>query len=141
MSGARVPFSMARDGYFFKSLASVHPRFHSPSGAIIVQAALAITLMLAAASFKELLELAIYSEWLIYMLAAATIFVFRVRDPDALRPYKCWGYPVVPALFVLASGVLLYFTFMENVRNSLIGTLVILGGLPIYFYFRSRRTV
>jgi APA family basic amino acid/polyamine antiporter len=139
MSGARVPFSMARDGYFFKALGTVHPRFHSPSVSIIVQAALAITLMLVAASFKELLELAIYSEWLIYMLAASTIFVFRNREPDAPRPYKTWGYPVVPALFVLSSGVLLYYTFMENVKNSIIGTLVILGGLPIFFYFRSRR--
>src|SRR4051812_11392179 len=140
MSGARIPFAMARDGYFFKGLAAVHPKYASPSGAIIVQAALSVTLMLAAASFKELLELAIYSEWLIYMLAASTIFVFRTREPNAPRPYKTMGYPVVPALFVLASGVLLYYTFMENVKNSAIGTAVILGGLPIYFFFRSRRT-
>src|SRR4051812_35805275 len=140
MSGARIPFAMSRDGYFFKALATVHPRFHSPSGSIVVQAVLACTLMLAAGSFKELLELAIYSEWLIYMLAASTIFVFRSRDPEAARPYKTWGYPVVPALFVLSSAVLLYYTFMENVKNSAIGTAVILGGLPIYFFFRSRRT-
>jgi len=140
MSGARIPFAMARDGYFFKALASIHPKYQSPSGAIIVQALLAITLMLVAATFKELLELAIYSEWLIYMLAAGTIFVFRAREPNANRPYRTWGYPVVPALFVLSSAILLYYTFIENVRNSLIGTLVILAGLPIFFFFKRRVT-
>jgi basic amino acid/polyamine antiporter, APA family len=139
MSGARVPFSMARDGYFFRGLATVHPKFHSPSTSIIVQAVLAISLMLAAQSFKALLELAIYSEWLIYMLAAGTIFVFRIRDPETRRPFKTWGYPVVPAVFVLSSAALLYYTFMEDVRNSFIGTLVILGGLPIFFYFKHKR--
>jgi APA family basic amino acid/polyamine antiporter len=139
MSGARVPFAVARDGYFFKALAEVHPRFHTPSVSIFVQAALSIALLLAAATFKELLELAIYSEWLFYMIAGSTIFVFRRREPDAIRPYKVWGYPVVPALFILSSAVLLYYTFMESVRNSLLGSLVILGGIPIFLYFKRKR--
>jgi APA family basic amino acid/polyamine antiporter len=138
MSGARIPYSMARDGYFFSAIATVHPRFKSPSVSIAVQAAMAIALMLAAASFKELLELAIYSEWLIYMIAASTIFVFRYREPKAERPYRTLGYPVVPALFVLASALLLYKTFMEGVRNSLIGTLIILAGIPVFYYFKNK---
>ena len=141
MSGARVPFAVARDGYFFASLAEVHPVFHTPSVSIIVQAVLAILLLLAAATFKELLELAIYSEWLFYMIAASTIFVFRRRDPDAERPYKVLGYPVVPALFIASSAVLLYYTFMESIRNSFLGSLVILAGIPIFYYFKSKRKV
>jgi APA family basic amino acid/polyamine antiporter len=104
-----------------------------------VQAALSIALLLAAASFKELLELAIFSEWLFYMIAASTIFVFRHREPNAVRPYKTWGYPVVPALFILSAAILLYYTFAENVRNSLMGSLVILAGVPIFLYFKSRK--
>jgi APA family basic amino acid/polyamine antiporter len=104
-----------------------------------VQAVLSILLLLAAASFKELLELAIYAEWLFYMIAGSTIFVFRRRDPNANRPYKVWGYPVVPALFIASSAVLLYFTFIESLRNSLLGTLVILGGIPIFLYFKAKR--
>jgi APA family basic amino acid/polyamine antiporter len=57
-----------------------------------------------------------------------------------VRPYKVWGYPVVPALFILSSAVLLFYTFMESVRNSFLGTLVILGGVPIFLYFKSKRT-
>ena len=82
MSGARVPFTMSRDGYFFSALGQVHPRFHTPSVSIFVQAVLSILLLLAAATFKELLELAIYAEWLFYMIAGSTIFVFRRRHPD-----------------------------------------------------------
>lgn len=139
MSGSRIPFAVARDGYFFEALATVHPRFKTPSTSIFVQALLAILLLLVAATFKELLELAIYSEWLFYMIAASTIFVFRYREPDVPRPYRTWGYPVVPALFIIASAILLYFTFMENVKNSLSGTVVILAGIPIYLYFRAKR--
>ncbi|MGH9669376.1 MAG: APC family permease, partial [Terriglobales bacterium] len=100
MSGARVPFAVARDGYFFSALAEAHPRFHTPSTAIVVQAGMAVLLLLFAGSFRELFSLTIFAEWLFYMIAASTVFVFRRKEPNMPRPYKTWGYPVVPALFV-----------------------------------------
>jgi basic amino acid/polyamine antiporter, APA family len=138
MSGARVPFAMSRDGYFFKAMAEVHPRFHTPSVSIIVQAILAILLLLLAGSFRQLFSLAIFAEWLFYMFSTTTIFVFRKREPNAVRPYRAWGYPVVPAVFVIASAVLLYYTFTDNLRNSAWGTAVILAGIPIYMFFARR---
>jgi APA family basic amino acid/polyamine antiporter len=138
MSGARVPFAMARDGYFFRAMAEVHPRFHTPSIAIIIQATMAIALTLFAGTFQQLFSLAIYAEWLFYMLAASTVFVFRKRERDRPRPYSTWGYPVVPLFFILASAVLLYYTFTENLRNSVVGTLIILAGVPVFYWFRSR---
>jgi APA family basic amino acid/polyamine antiporter len=140
MSGARVPFTMSRDGYFFSALGQVHPRFHTPSAALLVQASLGILLLLLGGSFRQFFSLTIFSEWLFYMLTASTIFVFRRRNPDAPRPYRVWGYPVVPLLFVLASGVLLYYTFADNVRNSALGCLVILAGIPVFYVFARRRT-
>jgi APA family basic amino acid/polyamine antiporter len=139
MSGARVPFAVARDRYFFSALAEVHTRFHTPSIAIIVQAALAIILLLLGGSFRQFFSLAIFSEWLFYMIAASTIFVFRRREPETARPYRVWGYPVVPALFILASAVLLYYTFTDNLRNSALGCLVILAGIPVFLGFARRR--
>jgi APA family basic amino acid/polyamine antiporter len=139
MSGARVPFAVARDGYFFKSLAEVHPRFHTPSVAIGVQAVLSILLLLLGGNFRQLFSLAIFSEWLFYMIAGSTIFIFHHREPNAPRPYRVWGYPFLPALFVFASAILLYYTFTDNLRNSALGSLVILAGVPLYFYFRHRR--
>jgi len=141
MSGARVPFSMSRDGYFFSALGQAHPRFHTPFVALMVQSGLSIVLLLLGGSFRQFFSLAIFSEWLFYMLTASTIFVFRRRNSDAPRPYRVWGYPVVPFLFVLASGVLLYYTFADNVRNSLLGCLVILAGVPVFYVFAQRRTV
>lgn len=139
MSGGRVPFAVARDGYFFKALAEVHPRFHTPSLAIVVQAVMAIILLLGGGAFKDFFSLAIFAEWLFYMIAASTIFIFRRREPDAARPYRTWGYPAVPALFILAAAVLLYYTFTENLKNSLIGSLVILAGVPLYLYFAKKK--
>jgi basic amino acid/polyamine antiporter, APA family len=139
MSGARIPYAMARDGYFFKSLADVHPRFHTPSVALLVQLALSIVLLLFGGNFRQLFSLTIFAEWLFYMIAASTVFVLRWKEPDAPRPYKTWGYPVVPAVFVLVAAVLLYFTFTENLRNSIWGCVLILWGIPLYAYFARER--
>jgi len=139
MSGARVPFAVARDGYFFRALAEVHPRFHTPSVAIAVQAVLSILLLLLGGNFRQLFSLAIFAEWLFYMIAGSTVFVFRVREPKAERPYRMWGYPWVPVLFVVTSAFLLYYTFTENLRNSAAGVLVILAGIPVFAYFSRRR--
>jgi basic amino acid/polyamine antiporter, APA family len=139
MSGARVPFAVARDRYFFSALAEVHPRFHTPSVALIVQALLAVVLLLLGGSFRQFFSLAIFAEWLFYMIAGSTVFIFRRRDPDAPRPYRVWGYPAVPALFLAASGVLLYYTFTDNLRNSALGCVVILAGVPVFYAFARRR--
>lgn len=141
MSGGRVPFAVARDGYFFRALAEVHPRFHTPSLALVIQAVVAIILLLVGGAFKELFSLAIFAEWLFYMVAASTIFVFRQREPDVPRPYRTWGYPVVPALFIVAAAVLLFYTFTDNLRNSAIGTVVILAGIPVFYYFARAKNL
>jgi basic amino acid/polyamine antiporter, APA family len=139
MSGARVPYAVARDGYFFRALAEVSPRFHTPSVAILVQAVLSILLLLVGANFRQLFSLAIFAEWLFYMIAASTVFVFRWRDPQAARAYRTWGYPLVPALFVAVAAALLAYTFRNDWPNSGYGVLVILAGIPVFAYFSSVR--
>jgi basic amino acid/polyamine antiporter, APA family len=139
MSGGRIPFAVARDGYFFKALAEVHPKFHTPGLALVIQACVAIVLELVGGAFRELFSLAIFAEWLFYMVAASTIFVFRRREPDVHKPYKTMGYPWVPAIFILTAAVLLYYTFTSNLENSIAGVIVILGGIPVYFWFARQR--
>jgi basic amino acid/polyamine antiporter, APA family len=141
LSGARVPFAAARDGLFFKQLAHVHPRFQTPSTALILQAVLSSLLLLAIGRFQALFSLAIFGEWLFYALTASTIFIFRRREPDAVRPYSIWGYPVLPALFILAALELLVFSFADQPRNSLVGTAIILLGVPLHLVLRRRRAV
>jgi APA family basic amino acid/polyamine antiporter len=139
MSGGRVPFAVARDGYFFKALGQVHPRFHTPALALVIQGAVAILLIVVGGAFRELFSLAIFAEWLFYMIAASTIFVFRKREPDAVRPYRTIGYPFVPAIFIGTAFVLLCYTFVSNLRDSIAGVVVILLGVPVYLWFARRR--
>jgi basic amino acid/polyamine antiporter, APA family len=139
MSGGRVPFAVARDGYFFKMLGEVHPRFHTPGLALVIQAVLASLLILVGGAFRELFSLAIFAEWLFYVVAASTIFIFRRKEADASRPYRTAGYPLVPALFIGTAAVLLYYTFKSNLRDSIGGVIVILLGIPVFLMFARRR--
>jgi APA family basic amino acid/polyamine antiporter len=105
-----------------------------------MQCALAIGLLLLGGNFRQFFSLAIFAEWMFYMIAASTLFVFRFREPNAHRPYRVWGYPLVPAVFVLASAFVLYRTFLDNLKSSSIGCLVILAGIPVFYWFSARRT-
>jgi APA family basic amino acid/polyamine antiporter len=140
MSGGRIPFAVARDGYLFKALGEVHPKFHTPGLALVVQGAVAIVLILVGGAFRELFSLTIFAEWLFYVVAASTIFVFRKREPEGMRPYRTAGYPVVPALFIVTAAILLCYTFLDNLRDSIAGVIVILLGIPVYLWFARRRT-
>jgi basic amino acid/polyamine antiporter, APA family len=134
---ARIPFAMARDGVFFKSLASVSKRTRVPVTALVVQAVWASVLALSG-SFDQLTDLAIFAFWLFYGMVTAAVFVFRWREPDVPRPYRTWGYPVVPALFVLVTMVLIVVTFYNYLLRSVVGLAIIVAGLPIYWYFANR---
>ena len=138
MSGARIPFAAARDRLFFPQFANIHPRFKSPSTSLVVQAIISSLLLLVLGQFQKLFELAIFSEWLFYMLTATTIFVFRKRAPEMPRPYRVWGYPVLPAVFVLCSAAVLVSSYAGDLQGSLIGTALILLGLPFYEWIRRR---
>jgi APA family basic amino acid/polyamine antiporter len=139
LSGARVPFAAAHDGLFFKELAHVHPKFHTPSTALILQAILSSLLLLAIGRFQALFSLAIFAEWFFYALTASTVFIFRRREPDATRPYSVWGYPILPLLFIASAIILLVFSFADQPRNSIIGTAIILLGIPLHYFFQHRQ--
>ena len=141
MSGARMAFAMARDGNFFNGLARVHARFHTPHVAILMQAVLTIGFLLLGGGFRQLFTLALFAEWLSYMTACSALFVLRGRIPSTERRYRSWGFPLAPALFIVASAALLYYTFTSNLLYSALGTLVILAGIPVYYMFAHRRKV
>ncbi len=141
MSGARMAFAVSRDGNFFLTLARIHPRFHTPHSATIFQAILSAIFLLVGGSFRQLFTLALFAEWLSYVAASTGLFVFRSRKYALETGTKVWQYPVAPALFIVASGALLYYTFSSNLRYSITGSLVILAGIPTYFAFVLRRRV
>ncbi|MBO0912380.1 MAG: amino acid permease [Acidobacteria bacterium] len=139
MSGSRMAFALARDGNFFSALAKVHPRFHTPHVAIVVQAVLSLGFLLIGGNFRQLFTLALFAEWLSYMAASAALFVFMAELPRDQRHARIWGFPLAPALFILASAALLYYTFTSNLKYSALGSLIILAGIPVYYGFALRR--
>lgn len=134
LSGARIPFAMAREGLFFHSLGRVAPHTHVPARAVIAQAAWASVLALSG-SYDTLTDSAVFAVWLFYGLTASSLFVFRRTMPDAPRPYHAFGYPLVPAAFILVTLALLANTFVATPRLALIGVAVMFAGLPFYLYW------
>ena len=138
MSGARIPFAAARDRLFFRQFAHIDPRFQSPSTSLLVQGLLATVLLLFLSRFQQHFELAIFAEWLFFMLTATTVFLYRRRHPEYPRPYRVWGYPVLPAVFVLSAAAVLVWSYAGNLRGSLLGTVLILAGVPVLWLVRRR---
>jgi basic amino acid/polyamine antiporter, APA family len=137
MSGARVPYAMARDGYFFRSVSHVHPHFHTPSAAIALLGVWS-SLVLLSGQYQQLYTMVIFSIWIWYGLTAAAVIVLRRKRPDLERPYKVPGYPLVPLVFVLVALVLIYSTLRTSPRESGIGLVLIAAGFPFYFHWKRR---
>ena len=125
-------------GCSFAQFAHIHPRFQSPSTSLLVQGLLSTVLLLFLSQFQQHFELAVFAEWLFYMLTATTVFVYRRRHPEYARPYRVWGYPVLPAIFVLSAAVVLVSSYASNWKGSLLGTGLILIGLPVLWFVRQR---
>jgi basic amino acid/polyamine antiporter, APA family len=139
-AGPRVYFAMARDGVFFKSAARVHPKYKTPAASIIAQAVFSILLVLTG-SLDSIANYVGFAITLFAGTAVAAVFVLRAKEPDAPRPYRAWGYPITPAIFVIVSAAIVLNAFYTDTRASVTGALVILAGIPLYWYFsRAQRT-
>jgi APA family basic amino acid/polyamine antiporter len=136
MSGARVPFAAARDRLFIRQFARISPRFQSPSTSLGIQGMLATLLLLLFSQFEMQFNMAIFAEWIFYLLIATTIFVYRRKRPDLARPYKVWGYPLLPATFCICGVPVLVYCFLGNMKGSLLGAALILLGLPVLWFVR-----
>ena len=132
LTGARVPYAMAKDGVMFKSMATLSAT-HVPVVALVVQGIWACLLALSG-SFDTLTDYVIFGSWIFYAFVTASVFVFRQKFPDAERPYRTFGYPVVPILFILVAGWLLINTISSNPARSFVGIFLIALGLPVYYY-------
>jgi APA family basic amino acid/polyamine antiporter len=137
LSGARVPYAMARDGVFFKIADGINPKYRTPARALAFQFVLA-SIMALTGTFEELTNLFIFAGWIFYGFAVLALFRLRKTQPGLLRPYRCWGYPWVPGLFVLGALALTVNLWLVRPGRSSIGLLLILAGLPFYRYWQSR---
>lgn len=138
ISGPRVFYAMAKDGLFFRRLAEIHPRFRTPARAIVWQGVWAGLLCLSG-TYTRLYTFVVFAAVLFYALAGAAVIVLRRTRPTWARPYRTWGYPVTPILYVAVCAIVLVNTLWSQPRESGIGLLILVIGMPAYFYWRRRR--
>jgi APA family basic amino acid/polyamine antiporter len=136
LSASRIPYAMANDGMMFKFFDRLSVN-HVPVNGVLFQGLWASILALSG-SFDTLTDYVVFGSWIFYALIGSSIFVFRRRYPDAERPYRAFGYPVVPIVFLLVAGWLLVNTIMTAPTQSFIGIGLILLGLPVYYYLNTR---
>jgi APA family basic amino acid/polyamine antiporter len=138
LSGSRVPYALARDGYFFRPYASVNERYRTPGVSILLLSAWSSVLVLSG-RYEQLFDMVIFPSWILYGMAAASVIVLRRKRPDLERPYRTIGYPVVPVLFVLVASLLVLYTLYNSPRESILGLIIIGAGLPFYLHWKRRK--
>jgi len=138
LTGARIPYAMARDRVFFQFATRIHPSFHTPSGALIFLGSVATVLALTG-TFEELYSLFVFAVWIFFALTALALLRLRRTEPELVRPYRAWGYPWTPLIFFLVAVALTVNLWMVRPVRSSLGLAVILLGIP--FYYRWRKTL
>ncbi|HWB18984.1 MAG TPA: amino acid permease [Phycisphaerales bacterium] len=139
ITGARISFAQALDGLLFRPLAHVNPRFGTPTTSLWIQLVLSCIALWVLQGFKELTDSFVFTMWIFYGLAGASIFILRKKRPNAPRPYRCVLYPIVPAIFVLASLAMTVMSIIQDLAEPPYYTLVwigvLLAGIPVYFLY------
>ena len=136
LTGARIPYAMARDRLFFGFTERIHPRFHTPSGALIFLGAVAAALALTG-TFEELYSLFVFAVWIFFALAALALIRLRRKQPELPRPYRATGYPWTPLIFFLAAVALTVNLWLVRPVRSSLGLAVILAGIPFFYRWRK----
>jgi basic amino acid/polyamine antiporter, APA family len=136
LTGARIPFAMARDGVFFQFAQRIHPTFRTPSGSLIFLGSIGAVLALSG-TYEELYSLFVFAVWIFFALTAIAVLRLRKTEPDLTRPYRAWGYPVTPLIFLIAAIALTANLWMVRPVRSSLGLAVLLAGIPFYYHWRK----
>ncbi len=137
LAGARVYYAMSRDGLFFKSVGKLHPRYNTPAVGLLVQAAWA-TMLCISGSYSQLLDYIIFAVLVFYILTIAGLFVLRFKKPDAARPYKALGYPLLPALYIVLASWICVVLLRYKPQYTWPGLVLVLLGIPVYLFWSRR---
>jgi len=150
LATARVTFAMGQEKRFFSFAGKVHPKFKTPGNALLIHGVWTSLLVLSG-SFDMLTDMLIFVSWFFYGLSAVGVMVLRKKMPNAPRPYRTWGYPLVPITFILISTLFLIITLYNDITNYLNGTSPLINslfglvltalGIPLYFYFKKKYKV
>jgi basic amino acid/polyamine antiporter, APA family len=137
LAGPRVYYTMSRDGLFFKAAGKLHPKYKTPVVALIIQAVWTCFLCISG-SYSQLLDYIICAEMIFYVLTIGSLFVLRIKRPDADRPYKAFGYPVLPALYIVMAAWICIVLLRYKPQYTWPGLLIVLLGIPVYALWRRK---
>lgn len=137
ITGARIYYAMAKQQLFFRSFAGVHARYSTPVPSLIGQGIWASTLVLTG-TYEQLFTYVVFASWVFYAMACAAVFILRKRWPERDRPYRTWGFPYTPIVFILFASVLVVSSIWQNPRDSLIGVGMIVSGIPMYLLWSGK---
>jgi APA family basic amino acid/polyamine antiporter len=140
LSGSRVPYAMARDGFFFRTAAFVHPVYKTPGHSMILLCLWSCVVVLSG-WYDDLYNFVIFGSWILYLMTAFSVIVLRKRRPDLVRPYRVFGYPYVPVLFVCVAAALLISTVQTRPRESAMGLILMGLGIPAYSFWKKRNAI
>jgi basic amino acid/polyamine antiporter, APA family len=142
LAGARVYYAMSRDGLFFKSVGRLHPNFRTPVAGLLIQALWTAVLCISG-SYSQLLDYIIFAVLVFYILTIVGLFVLRFKQPDAPRPYKAWGYPLLPAIYITLAAWICVVLLRYKPQYTWPGLVLVLLGIPVYFFwsFRKKKTL
>ena len=141
LSTPRIYYAMAEDGLFFRSIAKIHPVFRTPVNAIIVQSVWSVVLLLFWGTLENLITYTVSVEWIFFTLAAIGIFIFRKKLKNTERPYKTFGYPATPLIFIVINIWFVINIMINKPLHMLIGCCFLILGIPLYLYFKKRNPV
>ena len=136
LSGPRVYLAMARDGLLFQWVGKIHPQYRTPHRAIVLQAVWS-SVLVATGTYRTLFTRVVYTEWIFFGLMTIGLFIFR-RRANIVRDYHIWGYPVVPALFIISSFAIVLNQLTSNLTESVFGLSLVLSGLPVYYLWTRK---
>jgi APA family basic amino acid/polyamine antiporter len=139
LAGARVYYAMSQDGLFFKSVGRLHPKYKTPVAGLLVQAVWTMILCVSG-SYGQLLDYIIFAELIFYMLTITCLFVLRVKEPNAARPYRAFGYPLLPAVYILMAAWICYVLLRYKPQYTWPGLVLVLLGIPVYLFWSYRRS-
>jgi len=137
LTGARIPYAMARDGVFFPFAAKLHPRLRTPCGSLLFLGCIASLLALSG-TYEQLYSLFVFAVWIFFALTAIALLRLRIKEPDLDRPYRAWGFPWTPLVFLIAAIALTVNLWLVRPVRSTLGLLVILAGIPFFSRWRNR---
>lgn len=139
LSAPRIYYAMAKDGLFFAGLAKVHPRFRTPVNAIVLQSAWAIVLLLFWGTFEDVITYVVFTDWIFFCLTAISIFIFRSTKKNLPRPYKTFGFPVTPIIFIIITFLFVVNTLIEKPLHAWAGLIFMGIGALLFLLFKRRK--